>query len=240
MPASRQGVSTGQGGQLAGVGVPGSLAGPRGLSLLPAVQETNVEGERYVVKTVGLPGKLPMGYHRLSAEIGRKKAETLVIVAPRKAHALREDGQGKAWGVFLPLYAFNPSPYSPASRLFWNEFYLDVARVPEFPLCSPARERMSSPGFREEVDALRDSPLVDYRRGMALKRGVIEELARSFFARNDPGRHGAFREFLAANPEGEEYAVFRATGERQRSPWPAWPKPLKERVITLEAYDEEG
>jgi 4-alpha-glucanotransferase len=256
---------------------------PCDLSLLPAVQETNVEGERYVVKTVGLPGKLPMGYHRLSAEIGRKRAETLVIVAPRKAHALREDGQGKAWGVFLPLYAlhsrknpgsgdlsdlsslmewvsgmggkvvgtlpllaaflsepFNPSPYSPASRLFWNEFYLDVARVPEFPLCSPARERMSSPGFREEVDALRDSPLVDYRRGMALKRGVIEELARSFFARNDPGRHGAFREFLAANPEGEEYAVFRATGERQRSPWPAWPKPLKERVITPEAYDEEA
>ncbi len=146
----------------------------------------------------------------------------------------------------LPLLAaflsepFNPSPYAPASRLFWNEFYLDVTRVPEFVTCKPAQEVYSSPGFREEVDALRALPLVDYRRGMALKRRVIEEMSRSFFSGHDSGRQAAFREFSAANPDGEEYAVFRATGERQGSPWPAWPVPLRDGAITPEAFDEQA
>ncbi len=255
---------------------------PCDLSRLPAAQEKDVEGERYVMKKIELPGGLPWGYHRLTVEIRGKTAETLVIAAPRKAFIPPEDAENRTWGVFLPLYAltsqrslgsgdltdlaslmewvsglggkvagtlpllaaflsepFNPSPYAPASRLFWNEFYLDVARVPEFSACPPARELFSSPAFLEEVDVLRASHLVDYRRGMALKRGVIEELARFFFAGNDPGRQGAYRDFLAANPDAEGYAVFRATGEKQQSPWPAWPKPFKERVITPEAYDEE-
>ncbi|MBK5095292.1 MAG: 4-alpha-glucanotransferase, partial [Deltaproteobacteria bacterium] len=152
---------------------------------------------------------------------------------------------GKVVGT-LPLLAaflsepFNPSPYAPASRLFWNEFYLDVTRVPEFATCTPARELFSSPGFRAEVDALRASHLVDYRRGMALKRKVIEELALSFFSGNDPCRQGAYRDFLAANPEAEEYASFRAAGEKQRSPWSAWPNALKDGAITPEAYDEKA
>ena len=150
---------------------------------------------------------------------------------------------GKAVGT-LPLLAaflsepFQPSPYSPASRLFWNEFYLDVERVPEFSGSVRARERFSSPGFREEADALRASPQVEYRRGMALKRGVIEELARSFFSGSGPGRQEAFREFLAANPHAEGYSVFRAAEERQRSPWPAWPAPLADRAIAPDAFDD--
>jgi 4-alpha-glucanotransferase len=152
---------------------------------------------------------------------------------------------GKVAGT-LPILAaflsepFHPSPYAPASRLFWNEFYLDFARVSEFAGSAAAQDIASSPAFREEVDALRSSPLVDYRRGMALKRRVIEELARSFFARDDSGRNGVFREFLAANPQAEEYAVFRATGERLRAPWPAWPEALKDRPIPPDAYAEDA
>jgi len=256
---------------------------PCDLSRIPVAQEKEVEGERYVMKTVDLPGGLPWGYHHLTVETREKTAETLVIAAPRKAYRPAGDNKGKGWGVFLPLYALNsprslgsgdfsdlsalmewvsgmggnvvgalpllaaflsepfqPSPYSPASRLFWNEFYLDVERVPEFSGSARARERFSSPGFREEADALRASPLVDYRRGMALKRGVIEEMARSFFSGSDPGRQGAFQEFLAANPHAEEYAVFRAEGERQRAPWPAWPAPLADRTIAPDAYDDEA
>jgi 4-alpha-glucanotransferase len=254
---------------------------PCDLSHLPDAGGAEVEGERYVIKRVDLPKGLPRGYHRLTVETRGKTAEALVIAAPRKAYRPDVDEGGKAWGVFLPLYALNsprslgsgdfsdlsalmewvsgmggnvvgtlpllaaflsepfqPSPYSPASRLFWNEFYLDVERVPEFSGSARARERFSSPGFREEADALRASPLVDYRRGMALKRGVIEELGRSFFTGSDPGRQEAFREFLATNPHAEEYAVFRAVGERQRAPWPAWPAPLADRTVAPDAYDD--
>lgn len=261
----------------------GSLTLPCDLSLLPAVRGASVEGERFVEKTVGLPGDMPHGYHRLTGEVGGKIVESLVIAAPRKAFARREDTRGGTWGVFLPLYAlhsrrslgsgdltdlsslmdwvsalggravgtlpllaaflsepFNPSPYAPASRLFWNEFYLDVARVPEFSSCDTARELVSSPAFREEVEILRSSSLVDYRRGMAAKRKVIEEMARSFFSGNDPARQAAFREFLSANPDAEGYAVFRATGEKQRSPWSAWPASLKDRKIAPESYDDEA
>jgi len=256
---------------------------PCDLSRLPAAQEKEVEGERYVMKMIDLPGGLPWGYHNLTVETRGKTSETLVLSAPRKAYRPGEGEEEKAWGIFLPLYAltsqrslgsgdltdlaslmewvagmggnvvgtlpllaaflsepFNPSPYAPASRLFWNEFYLDVTRVPEFATCTQARELFSSPGFRAEVASLRTAPLVDYRRGMALKRKGIEELAQSFFSGNDPARREAFGEFLADHPEVEEYASFRATGERQRAPWAAWPKPLKDGAITPEAYDEKG
>ncbi len=256
---------------------------PCDLSRHPAAQEKDVGGERYVMKTIGLPGNLPWGYHNLTVEIRGKTSETLVLSAPREAYGPGEGEEGKTWGVFLPLYAlssgnslgsgdlsdlsslmewvsgmggnvvgtlpllaaflsepFNPSPYAPASRLFWNEFYLDVTRVPEFAVCTPARELFSSSGFRAEVDSLRTGPLVDYRRGMALKRKVIEKLALSFFSGNDPARREAFRAFLAANPEAQGYASFRATGERQRAPWAAWPQPLKDGEITPKAYDEEA
>jgi len=256
---------------------------PCDLSRLPTAQEREVEGERYVMKTIDLPGNLPWGYHHLTVEIPGNTSETLVLSAPRKAYRPGKGAEGKTWGVFLPLYSlssdkslgngdlsdlsslmewvsgmggtvvgtlpllaaflsepFNPSPYAPASRLFWNEFYLDVTRVPEFAACTPARELFSSPGFRAEVASLRSGLLVDYRRGMALRRKVIEELALSFFSGNDPPRREAFREYAAANPEAEEYASFRATGERQRAPWPAWPAPLKDGTITPGAYDEKG
>ncbi len=261
----------------------GVLELPCDLSRLPPAQEEEVEGERYVRKSVGLQGGLPWGYHVLTVETGGKAWEAQVISAPRKAYRAGGDRAGKRWGIFLPLYAlstgrsmgsgdlsdlsslmewvsdmggevvgtlpllsaflsepFHPSPYAPASRLFWNEFYLDVTRVPEFAACTPARELFASPVFRAEVDSLRTAQLVDYRRGMALKRRILEELALSFFSGNDPVRRAAFRDFLAANPEAEEYASFRATGERRREPWPAWPDPQRDGTVRPGDYDEKA
>lgn len=145
----------------------------------------------------------------------------------------------------LPLLAtfldepFDPSPYAPASRLFWNEFYLDLTRSPELPGCPAARALLESSEFRRQRERLRASTLVDYRGVMALKRAVLEELAKTFFSRPSD-RRAAFQGFLKAQPAVEDYARFRATGERRRTAWPAWPAPLRDGLLRQGDYDEES
>ncbi|MBE0603315.1 MAG: 4-alpha-glucanotransferase [Deltaproteobacteria bacterium] len=143
----------------------------------------------------------------------------------------------------LPLLAscspepFNPSPYSPGSRLAWNEFYLDVSRVPGFGECRPAMEMFSSEAFRAEADRLRGSPLVDYRRGMELKRRLLGMLAEAFFSGGGGAAEG-FRRFLSENTFMEDYAAFRAAWDSRKAPWPAWPAPLRDGVLREGDFDE--
>jgi 4-alpha-glucanotransferase len=144
----------------------------------------------------------------------------------------------------LPLLAsfldepFEPSPYAPASRLFWNELYIDPRRLPEMEDCPSARRLIESPDFQREVAALRAAPRVDYARLMALKRRVLEELAQRFFAH--PGdRLADFESFVADKPGLENYAAFRAVGDRRGESWQSWPGRLREGTLAPADYDEE-
>ena len=144
----------------------------------------------------------------------------------------------------LPMLAsflgriFEPSPYLPVSCLFWNEFYLDVARVPELPQCPSAQALLSSASFQEEIAALRSLPLVDYRRQMALKRQVLEELSRCFYSEPSQRLKDLSR-FIARNPAVEDYARFRAACEKQGKPWRLWSPPLRDGVLREGDYNEE-
>ena len=149
---------------------------------------------------------------------------------------------GNAVGT-LPLLAaflnepFDPSPYSPVSRLFWNEIYLDVRKIPELRRCTVAREIVNSSDFKAEVKHLRGSLLVEYRRLMALKRRVLEELARSIL--NGPSeRRTRFKRFAEAHPATEDYAAFRAKVEREGKPWGNWPVPSRDGILSAGDYDE--
>jgi 4-alpha-glucanotransferase len=128
------------------------------------------------------------------------------------------------------------SPYSPISRLFWNELYLDVSRAPELDRCEAARAILSSSDFAEELLRLRNAPQVEYCRVAALKRRVLAELARAFF-RAPSERQAAFERFLRDEPLVRDYAAFRAAGERLRQPWRNWPTPLRQGTITTADYD---
>jgi 4-alpha-glucanotransferase len=133
---------------------------------------------------------------------------------------------------------FEPSPYAPASRLFWNELYIDPRRLPEMEDCPAARRLIESPDFQREVEALRAAPRVDYARLMALKRRVLEELAQRFFSR--PGdRLAEFESFVADKPGLENYAAFRAVGDRRGESWQSWPGRLREGTLAPADYDEE-
>ena len=132
---------------------------------------------------------------------------------------------------------FEPSPYNPVSRLLWNEFYLDVTRSPELARCPSAQSLLESIPFQKEIEALRRSALVDYCRLMALKRRILSELCRCFFAESSERLQDFYR-FIQSYPIVEDYACFRAASEKQRVPWRLWPEPLRHGVLKGGDYDE--
>jgi 4-alpha-glucanotransferase len=224
-----------------------------------------------------LPGRWPMGYHRIVVTDGAACCRTTVLAAPRRTFG--EPGTLRAWGFFSPLYAlrstsnwgagsftdlarftgwigaqggeiagtlpllplflgdtFDPSPYSPISRLFWNEFYLDIERIPELAGCDAARRLLESPRFRRRVATLRAATRVAYRELATLKRSVLEILARHH-ARTTTPRRRVFQQFLAQHPELETYAAFRAAQEIHGTDWSAWPERVRPGAAGSDAVD---
>ena len=143
-----------------------------------------------------------------------------------------------ALAAFLGERPFEPSPYLPVSRLFWNELHVDPRRLPEFEQCEPARRLVASRAFRRRVDALRAGPLIDYREAMAVRRRVIELLAQALDERPDRRRE-ELRTWAKQHPVVHEYAAFRAIGERLERPWPAWPAAVRPEEIRVESVDHD-
>jgi len=133
----------------------------------------------------------------------------------------------------------NPSPYLPASRLFWNEFYLDIDRVPGLADCQPAQSLLSSALFRKEIKDFRNLPLVDYQHQMALKRRVLEPLCQNFFTSRST-YFEEFQKYLKENQFLEEYAIFRATLEKQGAHWQSWAETLRGGFLKEGDYNEES
>lgn len=142
----------------------------------------------------------------------------------------------------LPLLAtyldepFDPSPYAPVSRLFWNEFYIALDRVAGLAECAEARVLLASASSQQQIARWRQAPEVDYRGQMALRRRVLDLLAEHCF-RQAPARWEAVRRHAASRPAVEDYAQFRAVGERRALPWPQWPDRLRQGRIEPGDYD---
>lgn len=132
---------------------------------------------------------------------------------------------------------FQPAPYSPVSRLAWNELYVDVEAIPELGDCPPACELMASSAFRRDLGRVGSGPLVRYREVAALKRAVMEPLAAAFFARNGH-RTAAFRAWSRSNPHLAGYARFMAACERRREPWGRWPARERDGRLPADGGDE--
>ena len=135
---------------------------------------------------------------------------------------------GSVAGVLPLLAAFldepcDPSPYTPVSRLFWNELYLDPAALPAaLAGTPPAATPPPAPPFAAD-------DLIDYPGAMRAKRPALEQAAARFFHAGRE-RDPAWRDFLARNSEAEAYAGFRAARERQLQLGQAWPAPLQRRL----------
>jgi 4-alpha-glucanotransferase len=140
----------------------------------------------------------------------------------------------------LPLFLdkpFEPSPYAPVSRLLWSEFYVDINTVPELKDCEKAQALVTSESFRQEIERLRQDPMVDYCPIMSLKRQAMEEMYRCLL-NSASARCEEFRHFIRENPLIEKYAVFRAVMEKRHTSWTSWPQSLRDGTITADDYNE--
>ncbi|MDD4238783.1 MAG: 4-alpha-glucanotransferase [Desulfotomaculaceae bacterium] len=132
--------------------------------------------------------------------------------------------------------AFSPSPYEPVSRLFWNEFYIDVSKTEEFKNSPKARELYNSPAIQEAFSRLRAKPLVDYHRTMSLKRKLLEYCSEACFAESS-GRQETLQSWATDNPAARDYARFRAAVEKQHTAWTDWPGPMRDGILREGDYD---
>lgn len=139
--------------------------------------------------------------------------------------------------AFLDYPVCEPSPYSPASRLFWNEFYLDITRIPEFARCRAAREMVRSRSFQRELRVFRTDDLIDYAAQWKLRRSVLELLAKDFFSRTS-SRHAEFERFLRERPEVEDYSDFRAACDKLKISWHNWPQHMQDGALHKSDFAE--
>jgi 4-alpha-glucanotransferase len=133
------------------------------------------------------------------------------------------------------------SPYAPNSRLYLNELYIDLERLPEFHSSPDARRIRSSPEFQSTVQSARKSDRVDYDTVSSIKRMMLDWAYRQFLQDNYTGNEPALQPTTARGwllerfirEEGdalERYAIFQALEDERRlvdpqaTVWQAWPK----------------
>jgi 4-alpha-glucanotransferase len=108
------------------------------------------------------------------------------------------------------------SPYSPASRLFWNELYLDLHQL----AADVGGVAPVAPPITADVP-------IDYREQYRWRRHALDPLARALLA--DPQRSAEI-DVWAIETGAYDYAAFRALGEATRQPWCNWPAQWRDRV----------
>jgi 4-alpha-glucanotransferase len=153
-------------------------------------------------------------------------------------------GHGGGLVGTLPLLAcfygepFSPSPYSPVSRLYWNEILADLRPSAWLGLGLPGAAQLADPTFAQAAELLAGEPLVDYRRVGALKRAALDRVAAEVWA--DPAARARVEDWVAERPGVEDYARFRALTETLARPWQLWPEAARDGRIAEGDYAEEA
>lgn len=121
----------------------------------------------------------------------------------------------------LDKHHFNPSPYAPMSRLFWNEIFLTINLIDDIKTTPSALDILNNSDFQNAISQCQKSKIVNYRDVYLLKRRILEVLSKDFF-QTEKATHHSFQDFLSHHPELEDYATFRSHQELQSKPWWQW------------------
>ena len=145
-----------------------------------------------------------------------------------------------------PLHAlrntrpYHISPYAPYSRLYLNELYIDLDRLPEFSGSEEAQQQFQAPEFQATLQALRESRQVDYDAIGTAKRTMLDLAYDKFLTEAyngeephlQPNTERARRLERFIQSEGtplELYATFQVLEEERRliqstsTTWHDWP-----------------
>jgi 4-alpha-glucanotransferase len=145
-----------------------------------------------------------------------------------------------------PLHAlqntapYHISPYAPDSRLYLNDLYIDLERLPEFHESQEAQQQFLAPEFQTKLRALRESRHVDYDAIQSAKRAMLElsygKFLTEFYDGTEPNlqpktaRARRFERFIHAEGASLElHAVFQTLEEERRliqpksATWHDWP-----------------
>ena len=154
------------------------------------------------------------------------------LVAPRGASVV----------ATLPLLSsfgphdFEPSPYRPVSRRFWNDRFIALDQV-EFLEDSPAAQHLMRHTYGPEARrAWRDGQRVDAAAAFNAKRNVIQAWAATqseFMALYEKG----LRSYVMEHPEVNDFARFRAAGETMGRNFRTWPTTARSGLLRWNDVD---
>jgi 4-alpha-glucanotransferase len=158
-------------------------------------------------------------------------------------------GKGLGAGIIglSPLHAlrntapYHISPYAPYSRLYLNDLYIDLERLPEFYRSEEAQRQFLAPEFQANLQALRKTRQVDYDAIATAKRTMLDLAYSTFlteaYSGEEPNlqpkteRARLLEQFIQS--EGtplELFATFQTLEEERRliqsksTTWHDWPK----------------
>ena len=146
-----------------------------------------------------------------------------------------------------PLHAlrntapYHISPYAPSSRLYLNELYIDLERLPEFHGSEEAQRQFHDLEFQATLRARRESRLVDYDAIATAKRTMLDLAYRQFLIEaysgeephlqpNTPRARLLERFIQSEGMPLEWYATFQTLEEERQliqstsASWHDWPK----------------
>ncbi|MEO8707110.1 MAG: 4-alpha-glucanotransferase [Kofleriaceae bacterium] len=114
------------------------------------------------------------------------------------------------------------SPYSPASRCYWNELYLDLHALAS----GVGREAPVAPPIVPDT-------LIDYRSQYHWRRHALDPIAERLLVTRGPEIDA-----WARATGTYDYAAFRAIGETTHASWRSWPAAWRDETPVITARQE--